>query len=287
MYLHMRFPEGKAKAVTLSYDDGVRQDLRLAELTAKRGIKCTFNINSALVEKEPGGVRLTWDEIRSGILAKGHEVAVHGEYHLAPCASRTLVGLRDALNCRLRLEQELGTIIRGMAYPNSGVTRFTAGTDYETVRRYLEDIGIVYSRSLGGDNDSFLLPEDWYRWIPTAHHDNPKALDWAREFRDIDLGGMHVDYRNSRLFYLWGHSYEFDRNNNWDRIESICDILAESGAWFATNTEIYDYVTAFRSLVFSADGSLCYNPTLFDLYFETEKQTYRVRPGETCKIDQG
>ena len=65
MYLHMRFPEGKAKAVTLSYDDGVRQDLRLAELTAKRGIKCTFNINSALVEKEPGGVRLTWDEIRS------------------------------------------------------------------------------------------------------------------------------------------------------------------------------------------------------------------------------
>ena len=25
-YLHMRFPEGKTKAVTFSYDDGVKQD---------------------------------------------------------------------------------------------------------------------------------------------------------------------------------------------------------------------------------------------------------------------
>lgn len=281
-FLHMRFPGGKTKAVTLSYDDGVRQDLRLAELTAKRGVKCTFNINSAFVSSGSGGNRLTWDELRTEILAKGNEVAIHGERHLAPGTSLTLVGLRDALNCRLRLERELGTIIRGMAYPNSGITNFTGGSDYETVSRYLKDLGIVYARSLGGDNNSFKLPEDWLRWMPTAHHDNPKALDWAREFAEMKVNELYGDSRWPRLFYLWGHSYEFDRNGNWDRIETLCDVLGSCGAWCATNMEIYEYVTAYRSLVFSADCSLCYNPSLLDVYFETEKQVYRVRPGETC-----
>ena len=47
-FLHMRFPEGKTKAVTLSYDDGVTQDKRLAELFRSHGLKCTFNLNAGL-----------------------------------------------------------------------------------------------------------------------------------------------------------------------------------------------------------------------------------------------
>lgn len=285
-FLHMRFPEGKPKAVTLSYDDGVIQDLRLAELTARRGLKCTFNINSGFVEKEPGGGKLTYEQLRGEILSKGHEVAVHGEYHLAPGSSRTLVGLRDALECRIQLERNLGLIIRGMAYPNCGVTRFTGGSDYETVRRYLQDIGIVYARSAIGDNNRFMLPDDWYCWLPTAHHNNPDVTAWAEEFVGLKMEDLYSDSRYARLFYLWGHSYEFDNNGNWDHMEKLCDILSgKDDVWYATNIEIYDYVTAFRSLVFSADGTVCYNPTLFKLFFITEKRLYSVAPGETCRIE--
>ena len=285
-FLHMRFPGGRTKAVTLSYDDGVSQDLRLAELTARRGMKCTFNVNSGLVASAPGGGKLTYEELRTGILAKGHEIAVHGEYHLAPGTSRTLVGLRDALNCRLQLEENLGEIIRGMAYPNSGITRFTGGSDYAAVRRYLQDIGIVYARSLGADNNRFALPEDWYCWIPTAHHDNPNVLAWAREFAELRVNDLYLDARWPRLFYLWGHSYEFDRNDNWAHIEALCDLLGgRNDVWYATNVEIYDYVTAFRALIFSADGTLCRNPTLLELFFETDRGVTRVRPGETVKIN--
>ena len=284
-FLHMRFPDGKTKAVTFSYDDGVAQDLRLAALTEQYGIRCTFNINSALVAQTPGGGRLTYAQIKEQLLARGHEIAIHGEYHLAPGTSRTLVGLRDALNCRLQLEQNLGMIIRGMAYPNSGVTRFTGGSDYETVRRYLQDIGVVYARSLAGDNNGFLLPEDWYRWIPTAHHDNPRVLDWAREFAEMPVNGLYIDSRYPRLFYLWGHSYEFDTHDNWDHIEELCGILGgKEDVWYATNMEIWEYTNAFRALVFSADGTRVYNPTLRELYFETEKQLYRVRPGECLPL---
>ena len=284
-YLHMRFPEGKPKAVTFSYDDGVSQDLRLAELTSAHGIRCTFNINSASVAASPGGGRLTYAQIRDELLGRGHEAAIHGEYHLAPGSSRTLVGLRDALNCRLDLERNLGGIVRGMAYPNSGVTRFTGGSDYGTVRRYLQELGIAYARSLGGDNDAFLLPEDWYRWIPTAHHKNPNAPAWARAFADLRVNELYTDDRYPRLFYLWGHSYEFDRDGNWELAEALCGILGgRDDVWYATNIGIHDYVQAFRALIFSADGTRAYNPTLWELWFETEEGLRRVGPGELLEI---
>ena len=40
------WPEGKERALTLSYDDGVQQDRRLVALLRKYGVKATFNLNS-------------------------------------------------------------------------------------------------------------------------------------------------------------------------------------------------------------------------------------------------
>lgn len=45
-YMMMRFPEGKSKALTLSYDDGVEQDVRLINIMKQHGLKGTFNLNS-------------------------------------------------------------------------------------------------------------------------------------------------------------------------------------------------------------------------------------------------
>ena len=43
-YRFPRFPGGKAKAVTLSYDDGSNDDAKLLDIIDKYGIKCTFNL---------------------------------------------------------------------------------------------------------------------------------------------------------------------------------------------------------------------------------------------------
>lgn len=42
---------GKMKAITFSYDDGVTQDIYLIELLNKYNLKCTFNLNSELLGK--------------------------------------------------------------------------------------------------------------------------------------------------------------------------------------------------------------------------------------------
>ena len=283
-YRFMRFPEGKPKAVTLSYDDGPHFDLPMLDILDKYGIKCTFNLNSVrMTEGRPDTV--TIEDVKTRMLAKGHEIAVHGARHRAPGNIRPIDCIRDVLDCRIWMEQTFDMIIRGMAYPDSGITHIERGTDYETIRTCLKDLDIAYSRTLAGDNNTFTLPNDWYAWLPTAHHDNPKAIEYAEEFVAIDYTNRYGASRWPRLFYLWGHSYEFDRNNNWDRMETLCRILSgKDDIWYATNIEICDYAAAYESLQYSADGTKVYNPTLYTVWFDADGVLYSIKPGETITV---
>lgn len=283
-YMFLRFPGGKQKAVTFSYDDGCADDVTTAKFFEKYNLRATFNINSGNIAKVSGGWHLTKDEIYEHIFKKGYEIAVHGEYHKAPGNVRAIEGIKDVLNCRLGLEKEFDTIIRGMAYPDSGITVFRNNTSYEEIKNYLKDLGIAYSRTLGSDNNSFELPTDWYKWIPTAHHNNPKLFDYIDEFLSI-TGNEYIASTGPKLFYIWGHSYEFGRDG-WDRLEKICEKLANNDdIWYATNIEIYDYVNAYNSLIFNAKGDVIYNPSLYTLYFVVDTKPFSIKPGETLKIE--
>lgn len=285
-YRFLRFPEGKTKAVTFSYDDGPRFDLKLVQAFDKYNIKATFNLNSQCIHEEIDGYHLTKDDVNKYILGGGHEVAVHGAYHKAPGKLRPIDGIREFLQCRLELEEMFGRIIRGMAYPDSGITVMYNGMKYETIKQYLTDLDIVYSRTLGGDNDAFMLPNDWLAWMPTAHHDNPEIFDYIEKFLKLDVNSAYCADHYPRLFYVWGHSFEFDRNNNWDRLDEICSKLGgHNDIWYATNIEIYDYVTAYNSLIFSADGTRVYNPSLKTVWFEIDKKTFSIKSGETLKLE--
>ena len=282
-YQYLRFPGGLPKAVTFSYDDGCPQDIRFAQTLTKYGLKCTFNLNS---DELRGAKALTREQIVETFLNCGHEIAVHGYLHRAEGCVRPIEGIRDVLDCRIELENKYGMIIRGMAYPDCGITRFHNGTDYQKIKNYLTDLGIVYSRTLGGDNDRFELPTDWHAWMPSMHHNNPHAMEYIDKFLAIKHTptSYHAG-RQPRLLYIWGHSYEFDRNNNWELLDALGQKLeGHDDVWYATNIEIYDYVTAYNSLVYSADGSMIYNPTLRTVWFDRDGVGYCIKSGETIKI---
>ena len=279
----MRYPGGKAKAVTFSYDDGAPQDKRLVEIFDKYHIKATFNFNNERRRK----FNFSNEEIQEYFLSKGHEIAVHGADHRANGNLRAIEGIRDVLDCRLELEERCGSIIRGMAYPDSGITLMGNFGSYEQIKNYLSELDIAYARTLGGDNDSFLLPQDFHAWMPTAHHNNPKILEYIDKFLQLDVSPkVYHARRVPRLFYIWGHSYEFDRNDNWEHIEEICEKLANNDEiWYATNIEIYDYVQAYKSLRYSANGQMVYNPTLFTIWLDVDSKLYKINPDETICID--
>jgi len=87
------------------------------------------------------------------------------------------------------------------------------------------------------------------------------------------------------MFYLWGHSGEFTAHNNWERMESFCQkIGGKPDIWYATNIEIYRYVQAFESLIFSAEYTYVQNPSAFDIWFEKDGNVFCVKSGETLSL---
>ena len=111
-YQFLRFPGDKQKAVTLSYDDGVVEDLRFSDVITNAGLKCTFNLNSNLIRKNG----ITDQQVREKLLDRGHEVAVHGYLHTALSSQRPIEGIKEVLNGRLDLEERFDCIIRGSKY---------------------------------------------------------------------------------------------------------------------------------------------------------------------------
>lgn len=276
--MYMRFPGGKRKAVTLSYDDGVVQDIHLIEIMKKYGLKGTFNINSGLYAPEgteydahkPNG-RMTKSMCIETYKDSGMEVAVHGLTH--PFLEQLPISMQkhEIMQDRANLENEFGTIIRGMAYPY--------GTYNDEVVETLRECGILYSRTVVS-TENFDIPTDWLRMPATCHHSHSRLMELAKEFLTDDWT------QRAKLFYLWGHSFEFDSDNNWNVIEEFGQYVGNrEDIWYATNMEVYEYVEAYRKLVFSTDGHMVYNPTAVPVYFLVDGKNICVQPGEQNNLN--
>ncbi len=142
-----RFPGGKRKALTLSYDDGVEQDVRLKEICDAHGLKCTFNLNSGCFAPEgtrwPEGQihrRLTEEAAVRLYSEGGHEVAVHALTHPDLTQLSSSEALREIWEDRRNLERLFGGLVEGAAYP--------FGTFSDQVADCLRLCGIRYCRTV-------------------------------------------------------------------------------------------------------------------------------------------
>lgn len=273
------FPGGKSKACTFSYDDGVVQDRRLTKIFRDRGLVCSFNIGSGLLGHSdfggfPGKPDLDISKVSAEEVPElyaGHEIAGHGLYHSPLNAVGTPLATYEIIEDKRRLEQLSGRPLRMFAYP--------FGTYNAEVKEILRMAGYQGARTVKSTG-SFAIPEDFLEWNPTCHHNDPRLMELAKEF----VEGVP---RNPMLFYVWGHAYEFDDCKNWERIEELADFLAgyHDRIWFASNGEIMEYVTAYRRLEYSADGSMIYNPSAVDVLIRTDFATVVVlKGGEVTRI---
>ena len=258
------YPEGKHKALTFSYDDGREYDLRLARLFDLHGLKATFHLNAGFLGD---GEHLTPLAVKTALT--GHEVSCHTLTHPFPTAIPPEMLTEEITEDRRVLEGICGYPIRGMSYP--------FGDYNDAVVAHLRTLGMHYARTVR-ETERFALPEDFMRWHPTCHHDNPRLFEL--------LGKFKRTASPLALFYIWGHSYEFPRNNNWELIEKFCTAAADDpDIWYATNIEIYDYITALRALAFSADCTMVYNPTATDVWISADGRPVRIAAGAVVHLN--
>lgn len=279
MMLYMLFPEGKKKALTFSYDDGVEQDIRLMEILNRNGLKATFNLNGATLETpeytypvgvihRPMGYRMALESY-GGELGRNHEVAIHSYTHPFLDRIPRAMANYEVAKDREVLERLFGRIIRGCAYP--------MGTFNDMTVEVLRDNDIAYARTTVSTG-SFAVPTDWLRMPATCHHNDARLFELSETFTKGTPGVWDTPW----LFYVWGHAYEFDADNNWERMETFCQgVGGREDVWYATNMEIYTYVEAYRALHLSVEGRLVYNPSAIPVWFAYGGKSCCVSPGET------
>lgn len=279
MKVYTCFPGGKAKALTMSYDDGKVEDIRLLEIFNKYGIKGTFNLNYGMMCKDQTGQkhpRIGRERIKE--LYRGHEIATHTMTHptIARCPLTAVA--EELFEDRKGLESITGTPVRGHAYPNGSYT--------EEIKQLFRQLGIAYARVVqtAADCESFAkwheisdyaLPTDPMEWRATCHHDDPKLMQKAEFF---------VNYKKSqylKLMFVWGHSYEFADNDNWNVIEDFCEYMGgRDDIWYATNIEIIDYMEAARSLRFTASHEAVCNPNAQSVWLQLNgKECVEIKGG--------
>lgn len=258
------YKNGCMRMLTMSFDDGQINDRRLIELLNKYGIKATFNINNSY----PGDEwHISKDEIKQ--VYEGHEIAVHTANHpwLDNLSPTTIIN--EILDNRKFLEEASGRIVRGMAYP--------FGPTNEEVISIARHCGVVYSRA-AESTYKFDLPRDFMEWHPTCHFKQGK--DVIPQFiNNLDSAWA------TGVLYIWGHSFELDTEEKWENFEKLCEYVAnKEQIWYATNIEIYDYITAQRALQFTADESMVYNPTQTNVWIRVDKKPYKIGAGETVVL---
>ena len=272
--IFMRFPGFKRKAVTLSYDDGVIFDEQLINIMRKNGLKGTFNISTGLLN-EGNPRRLTKENVVKLYTESGNEVAVHGKYHVSLADVPLAMAVDDVLKDRQTLEEWFDKIVIGMAYAN--------GSFDDNVVDIVKKCGIKYSRTTIS-TEKFDIPENWLMIPTTCHHKNPRLMELAKKFIESPESKYYWS-KKPQLFYLWGHSYEFNDEDNWEIIEEFAAYMGNrDNVWYATNGEIYNYVKAYDSLMWGADGKRVYNPSVYDIFINYYDNEYVIHPGDDVKI---
>lgn len=227
------------KIFTLSFDDGTVQDRRLVEIFNRYGLKCTFNINSGLFGSRHfltrDGKQVCHDEIDAGETASlyaGHEIASHTLTHpnLLDCSDEEVV--RQVREDCLALSALCGRPVTGMAYPGGPYY------DERVIRDIVENTPVRWARNTASTG-SFDFPERFMEWRPTCH--------MAEDIFGLAEKFLACDGPEDVLFYLWGHSFEFDQRDSWEPFERFCAFISgRADVSYMTNGEVYEYRTGKR-----------------------------------------
>jgi hypothetical protein len=244
----MANPE-KMLAVSTSWDDGDRSDLRVAEMLAGHGLQGTFYVP---IKPFRAGDELSVKEVRE--LAAGEfEIGGHTVSHRSLTELSSEEKEREVLDCKRILEDRLGAEVRSFCYPNGRLNRDSV--------RCVERAGYRGARTTRMLRSSFRFPRfempttlQAYPHPAQAYLRNtlkggnlaglagfalhlPRARNW------VELGKMLFDQvlEEGGFWHLYGHSWELEKLGLWGQLEELLSYVARRpDVHYVTNAGIYE-----------------------------------------------
>lgn len=203
----------KRGTFTTSWDDGGKDDLKIAELLKKYKLPGTFYI---VVDWIGTKGFLTWDDVKE-LDKQGFEVGSHTVTHPSDLKKLHEEQLHyEVQNSKDMIENVLGHNIKSFAYPR--------GRTNSRVKEYVAEAGYIKARGTGKPGvteikDKFEIPGTIHIFQRPEYKGKP-ILDFAKETVDRVIKGD--GYCN-----IWGHSKEISRDKNWQVLEDVLRYIKE------------------------------------------------------------
>ena len=227
--------------VTTSWDDGHKLDVRLAALLKKYGIKGTFYVCPQDREFRRADL-LNPQEILS--LSKDFEIGGHTITH-PHLTSIPLSQANDEIaQSKNYLEELLQREVTAFCYPygdyNSQVKDLVSKCGYKlarTTRRY----------TFGMSQDLFEMETTFHAYahysdlhrICFFSHFSPLNVKKYWNWEKLAIALFKHTCRTGGIFHLWGHSWEIEKNNGWQKLENVLAYIAtKQDVLHQTNTEL-------------------------------------------------
>lgn len=239
-FINFTYPEGKTKALVLSYDDGTIQDIELAKLFDENNLIGTFNLNSKYLGVKRGWPQQNGDTIYQRyvpkdsllIIYKNHEIAAHGAFH----KNFTDISSEEVLE---EIHTDLGILksltnreIISMAYP--------FGNTNDSIASLIASTGIKNGRTVN-DTHEFNFPKNYMMWHPTCH--DSKVLDHLDTY-------LNLNEQQLSVFYVWGHSWEFGNEERWNNMVKFCESIGKSNdIWSVGHGQLTNYLLATENVI--------------------------------------
>ena len=278
--IEMLFPQGKSKALILSFDDGQVADKHLVKLMNDYGLVGTFHLNSNKLGTKD---YLTKEEVKN--LYKGHEVSGHTANHPGLTSLSKIDVIYEVLEDRKELERLMDYPVRGMSYPFGNTNDF--------VIEAITGLGIEYARTVG-DTYNYGMPTDFLKWQPTIHlfgKTNYIPNDTANDRRELgQFYQLTTDFLKANslaLFYVWGHSWEYEGpGNKWAEVEKFFKMISQNPEiYYTTQIGLVDYINAFKNLKFSVDKDLVTNLSAINVFIKINGKVFTVEAGSTKQLN--
>ena len=221
------------KYFCLCFDDTTQQDLKIIEMCKKYNYyDVTFFISTGLYGADWSSfvgvphVRFTKKEIQSGIY-DGFDLAIHTYRHMALDQQTEKTVISEVKTDQKNIYKLTGIYPVVMAWP---------GGDPNINRNLMK---IVYENTTVGlgrgttSTHKFDLPKELLWLQPTAEISEATLISDFQRFLDAEC-------TEDMLFFCWGHGYELDIYNSYDKLENFIKMVAEAeGIERVTVSEFY------------------------------------------------
>jgi peptidoglycan/xylan/chitin deacetylase (PgdA/CDA1 family) len=154
---------------------------------------------------------------------------------------------REILDSKNYLENITGRKVSMFCYPS--------GRYNDNIKCIVKNSGFIGARTCGFNN--FNGTKDKYEFHPTLYLSNASPMstfkmyahnvisisslmDW--ETRAIELFDKFLEHGG--IFHIWGHSWEFERKNEWDRLERTFKYISNrKNIKYLSNGEVIKYLS--------------------------------------------